>query len=140
MRSVPPQDLLGVFTNSPVVLVDLQYGASQAELDAVALHTEPNLHRFPEALGDYDETAALLCALDLVVSVCTSVVHLAGALAVPVWVLAPHFAEWRYGQSGTEMIWYPSARVFRQEIPGDWRTVLDSVRAALPTFLLGNGE
>jgi hypothetical protein len=66
------------------------------------------------AIDHYDETAALVTALDLVISVQTAVVHLAGALGKPAWVLVPAVPEWRYLKSGDSMPWYSSLRLFRQ--------------------------
>ena len=62
------------------------------------------IEHWSEAIDDYDQTAALVCALDLVVSVCTALVHLGGALGRPVWVMAPYSPEWRYGFSGESMV------------------------------------
>ena len=86
---------------------------------------------WPEAIADYEETAALVTALDLTISVCTSVVHLAGALGRPVWVMAPHTPEWRYGHSGETLRWYPSALMFRQRDDRRWQAVIDSVAVRL---------
>jgi hypothetical protein len=72
-----------------------------------------------------------VCALDLVVSVCTSLVHLAGALGRPVWVLAPLSPEWRYGISGETMPWYPSVRLFRQRAYAEWAPVVGRAAAEL---------
>ena len=77
-----------------------------------------------DLIGKDDQTAALVCALDLVVSVCTSLVHLGGALGRPVWVLAPVSPEWRYGFAGEAMPWYPSVRLFRQARYGEWEPVI----------------
>jgi ADP-heptose:LPS heptosyltransferase len=90
-----------------------------------------HVHHWPEAIADYDKTAALVSALDLVISVTTSVVHLAGALGQRVWVLAPAYPEWRYLLYGNTMPWYPSARLFRQPQPGDWASVMRDIYAAL---------
>jgi tetratricopeptide (TPR) repeat protein len=72
------------------------------------------LHWWPEAVRDIEETAALLCALDLVISVTTATAHLAGALGRPTWILVPGVPTWRYGWEGERMPWYPSARVLRR--------------------------
>jgi ADP-heptose:LPS heptosyltransferase len=89
------------------------------------------VHHWPQAIEDYDETAALVSALDLTVSVCTAIVHLSGALGRPVWVMAPIRPEPRYGLKGETMRWYPSARMFRQQSFGDWNPVIAAVAAAL---------
>jgi tetratricopeptide (TPR) repeat protein len=73
-----------------------------------------------EQLHDFADTAALLACLDLVISVDTSVAHLAGALGVPLWLLLPASADWRWLLQRQDSPWYPSARLFRQPHPGDW--------------------
>jgi tetratricopeptide (TPR) repeat protein len=97
--------------------------------------SDPRILRFPEATRDMDELASLMGALDLVVSVCNTNVHVAGALGKEVLVMAPFVPEWRYGMSGERMIWYPSARVFRQERYGDWNKVLAEVASACSVHL-----
>ena len=90
------------------------------------------LPHWQDALDDYEETAALICALDLVISVCTAVIHLAGALGKPVWVLVPAIAEWRYLDRGELLPWYPSARLFRQTEPGQWKCAIKQITEQLP--------
>ena len=87
----------------------------------------PGLRTFPGVTGDLDELAALLGALDLVVSVANTNVHLAGALGRPAWVLVSERPEWRYGASGESMPWYPSARLFRRDQNEGWDAVLASL-------------
>jgi hypothetical protein len=84
----------------------------------------------PERL-DFDGKAALVDALDLVVSVCTSNAHLAGALGRPLWLMLSHVADWRWGHGGSTSAWYPHARLFRQPSLGDWGGVVSAVGAAL---------
>jgi hypothetical protein len=82
-------------------------------------------------LTDYAETAALIANLDLVVTVDTSVAHLAGALGKPVWILLPHAPDWRWLLGRCDSPWYRSARLFRQGTPGDWSGVLAEVTTQL---------
>jgi hypothetical protein len=89
------------------------------------------IHHWQEAIDDYDETAALVCALDKVLTVCTAIVHLTGSLGRPALVMVPFGSDWRYGASGERMHWYPSVRLVRQRRMGDWRDVLEEVAASL---------
>ena len=81
--------------------------------------------------GDLDALLAAIDTLDLVVTVCCSVVHLAGALGREVRVLVPKGPSWRYGHEGEAMPWYPSARLYRQRDAADWRDPVSSLRADL---------
>src|SRR4029078_12221247 len=127
-RSINLNEWLPILQTAGVDFVNLQYSDVADELDALRAESGIELHTWRDALDDYDETAALVCALDLVISVQTALVHLAGALGRPVWAIIPARPEWRYGFSGTTMLWYPSARLFRQTMLNDWRPVLDAVR------------
>jgi tetratricopeptide (TPR) repeat protein len=82
-------------------------------------------------LSDFAETAAAVCQLDLVISVDTSVAHLAGALSRPVWIMLPYWPDWRWLIERTDSPWYPTARLFRQKKAGDWSSVVREVAAAL---------
>jgi hypothetical protein len=82
-------------------------------------------------LSDFADTAALMAALDLVITVDTSVAHLAGALGRPVWLLNRFNTDWRWLMDRDDSPWYPTMRIFRQSAPGDWDGVLAAVRAAL---------
>jgi hypothetical protein len=82
-------------------------------------------------IADFSDTAALCVLVDLVVSVDTSVAHLAGALGVPVWVLLTAVADWRWLLDREDSPWYPSMRLFRQKTSGDWDSVLGQVEREL---------
>jgi ADP-heptose:LPS heptosyltransferase len=82
-------------------------------------------------LTDFAETAAAVCRLDLVISVDTSVAHLAGALGRPTWLLLRYPPEWRWLLEREDSPWYPSARLFRLRKEGDWSFVAREVAAAL---------
>lgn len=126
LRSIPLNDWGPLFAVPDMHYVSLQYGDSSEALkmgSAIAV--------WPEAIDDYDETAALVAALDGVISVCTAIVHLAGALGRPAWVMVPASPEWRYGAVGEHMDWYPSVRVFRQTTIGEWSAVVRAVAHGL---------
>jgi hypothetical protein len=99
--------------------------------DAAVLDERRDILRFGEQLGDFSDTAALLSQLDLVISVDTSVAHLAGALGKPVWVLLSHIPEWRWLLDRSDSPWYPTARLFRQDHTRTWDTVIVRIREAL---------
>ncbi|MEY4750226.1 MAG: hypothetical protein RIQ60_2440 [Pseudomonadota bacterium] len=80
---------------------------------------------------DFTDTAAAIANLDLVITSDTSVAHLAGCLGKPVWVTLPWQRDWRYGMDATRNAWYPSMRLFRQPVRGDWPAVQEAVAAAL---------
>ncbi len=116
----------------PAKFVSLQYGDCADDLDALRRAHGVSLTHWQDALDDYDETAALVCALDLVISVCTAVIHLTGALGRPVWVLVPAVAEWRYLDHGEALPWYPSARLYRQDrTTSGWESAIGHVRQQL---------
>jgi ADP-heptose:LPS heptosyltransferase len=82
-------------------------------------------------LTDFAETAALISCLDLVITVDTSVAHLAGALGCPTWILLPHTPDWRWLLDRDDSPWYPSARLFRQDETRDYTSVVARVRHEL---------
>jgi ADP-heptose:LPS heptosyltransferase len=88
-----------------------------------------------DALGDFADTAALVAGLDLVISVDTSIAHLAGALGRPVWVLVTYVPDWRWLLERDDSPWYPTARIFRQDERLHWETVIANVKAALKAFV-----
>lgn len=84
-----------------------------------------------DEIADFADTAAIISALDLVVTVDTSVAHLAGALGKPTWVMLPFAPDFRWLLGRSASPWYPSMRLFRQNRPGDWHGVVTQLGAAL---------
>jgi Tfp pilus assembly protein PilF len=130
-RSIPLEALRPLLEVPGTRFVSLQYGEVGGELAALERNHAIRVEHWPEVIASSDDTAALTCALDLTVSVCTALVHLTGALGRPAWVMVPAVPEWRYGAEGEGMPWYPSVRLFRQAVPGDWQPVLERLRAGL---------
>ncbi|KVN62355.1 tetratricopeptide repeat protein [Burkholderia stagnalis] len=118
---------------APLLTLDATFVSLQPQVrprDAEAFAAS-GVASFEDALTDFAETAALVDALDLVISVDTSVAHLAGALGRPVWVLLPRVPDWRWLLERDDSPWYPGATLFRQARPGDWPAVVARVGAAL---------
>jgi tetratricopeptide (TPR) repeat protein len=139
LRSISLGDWRPALDLPGTTFVSLQYHRdAPEEVDAFRRESGIAIHHWAEAIDDYDETAALVCALDAAVSVCTAVVHLGGALGRPVYVVVPFSPEWRYGLVGDSMPWYPSVKLFRQREVGEWRGPIAEIRDALrPGFPLG---
>jgi ADP-heptose:LPS heptosyltransferase len=89
-------------------------------------------------LTDFTATAGLIMELDLVITVDTSVAHLAGALGKPVWVMIPFDPDWRWMIGREDSPWYHTLRLFRQSQPRDWDSVFIALAEELKTFLMGN--
>jgi hypothetical protein len=96
------------------------------------------LHDFTDDLVDFSDTAALIGALHLVISVDTAVAHLAGALGKPVWLLNRFDTCWRWLRDREDSPWYPTLRLFRQTEPGNWDDVVERVRVALQLLAAGD--
>jgi tetratricopeptide (TPR) repeat protein len=112
-----------------VVLVSLQKGSAQSQIGGY-WGRAPLINLGPE-IRDYADTMAILEGLDLLVTVDTSVGHLAGAMGKPVWIMLPFAPDWRWLLDRSDSPWYPSVRLFRQKKPRDWGTLLADIVAEL---------
>ena len=92
----------------------------------------PHIRNHAADLHDFGDTGALVSMMDMVISVDTSVAHLAGALDRPVWLLLAHLADWRWLLERDDSPWYPSMRLLRQPERGDWVSVLSMLSSRLP--------
>jgi tetratricopeptide (TPR) repeat protein len=124
-RSVSLPALLPLLRAPGIAWIALQKGPPAEEL--AALPGDVFVWDGSSCDRDLAETAALVAALDLVVTTDTCIAHLAGAMGKPVWILLPHLGDWRWMQQTETTPWYPAARLFRQRQPGDWAGLLERV-------------
>jgi tetratricopeptide (TPR) repeat protein len=126
-RSMQLATLAPLLAQASIAWFSLQHDDDEAVASVPAAAA---LTRLPQRI-DFDGMAAMIDVLDLVVTVDTSVAHVAGALGKPVWILLPFAADWRWGLAHASSRWYPTARLFRQHQPGDWSGVVARVRSEL---------
>jgi hypothetical protein len=127
-RSVPLSMMSGLVSSN------VQFVGLQTELrstDKSAFGERNDILWFGDELKDFSDTAALVDLMDLVITVDTSVAHLAGARGKPVWILLPLLPDWRWLLRRDDSPWYPTARLFRQNTRGHWESVIDRVGTAL---------
>lgn len=120
---------LAPLLSEPVSFVSLQ--KTVAAEDAKTLNGLANLTHFGDELADFDDTAAVIECLDLIVTVDTAVAHLAAAMGKPVWILMAHAPEWRWLLGREDSPWYPTVRLFRQQRLDGWERVIACVGGAL---------
>jgi hypothetical protein len=127
-RSMPLDLFAPVLAVENVHPVCLQLGLTRSEIEWLVAHGVREA--LPDGI-DFKATRDVVASLDLVISVDTAIVHLAGAMGWPVWPLLCHSPDWRWQLERTDSPWYPSARLFRQTRYGDWTQTLGEVAEAL---------
>lgn len=140
LRSVALEQWRPILSVPGVQFVNLQYTDCAAEIADVQRRFGCTLHTWNDALGDYAETAALVSALDLVISVATALVRLSGGLGKDVWVLVPVSADWIYQNAGETTPWVPSARLFRQDHAMQWEQCIQRVTHELQVRAVLNAK
>ncbi len=133
-RSMAPETVRPLLDRQDVRFFNLLIGPRGDELD------HPRVTDVRHRLSDFAATAALMQALDLVISVDSAPAHLAGALGRPVWVLLAFDPDSRYFLGRDDSPWYPSATLMRQTAPGDWRSVTGAAGSSLDRFLSANAK
>ena len=131
-RSIP-LDTIGPLVSMLPEIYCLQRDLRPSDIPALALHQ--GIRFFGHDLKDFSDTAALMQELDLIISIDTSVLHLAGALGRPAWGMMPFAADWRWLMDCEDSPWYPTMRLFRPRASGDWESIVDCIRTELPPFL-----
>jgi len=130
-RSIPLAMLASLGGVDGVRFYSLQKGQQAEQLTLTPSFA--SIEDLGPELHDFADTAAVIGEIDLLISVDTSVAHLAGALGMPVWVLVPTPADWRWLERREDSPWYPTMRLFRQGRQGDWEEVIERVKASLTT-------
>lgn len=130
-RSIRLETLAPLFSIPGIQWFGLQPQIRSSDRSCLQGLEQQGFQNLGPGMLDFADTAAVLAELDLVVSVCTSVAHLAGGLGRPVWTLLSWTPCWRWGMEGGTTPWYPSMRLFRQESRGNWGPVVETVAAEL---------
>ena len=128
-RSIALHDLAPLLEINGVNFFSLQHGPEGDQLAANGLLRK--ITDLRPHMVDFAATGRLILELDLVISVCTSVAHLAGGMGTPLWVLLSADPDWRWLRNCGTSPWYPNARLFRQKIVGSWKTVVEETKLAL---------
>lgn len=128
-KSIDPKIFAPLASIPGISLYSLQRVSGTEQLkDITQLFT---LHQFDEAFdnkhGRFMDTAAVMKNLDLIITIDTSICHLAGGLGVPVWLMLPKPADWRWLLDRNDTPWYPTMRLFRQEQAGNWESVITTI-------------
>ena len=134
LRSMTLEKLTPILRGFKAHWVCLQYKDASDEIAAFRKkNPDVDLVQYPTATltPDYDDTAAMVTELDLVISVQTAIVHLCGGLGQECWVLLPKISQWRYGDSGSTTRWYESVRLFRQSQVDEWVQPMGNLAQAL---------
>jgi tetratricopeptide (TPR) repeat protein len=133
---------IGLAALAPILAADVHWISLQKdlkEIDRPLLENFRQISHYGELLTDFSDTAAMIAAMDLVITVDTSVAHLACAMGKTVWILLAYTADWRWLADRDDCPWYPTAQLFRQQTPHAWDGVVARVNSALARLnLSGN--
>jgi tetratricopeptide (TPR) repeat protein len=132
-RSFDPALFFPLAKKEDIRLYGLQKGFQHSPANSEKMPAEMRILNLGDDLKDFSDTAGAIANLDLVISIDTSVAHLAGAMGKPVWVLLPYVADWRWFLERNDSPWYPTMRLFRQQTSGDWDAVIQRVTQELHT-------
>jgi hypothetical protein len=128
-RSMNLVEMDYLFQQKGILFYSLQIG--NREIDIKNNKLEKRIHSLAPHIKDFHDSAILMEQLDLVITVCTSTAHLAGFLGIPCWTLLCFNPDWRWGLKRKDSLWYPNTRLFRQNKPRDWTSVIEEVVSEL---------
>ena len=129
-RSLPLSELVPLASIPGITWHSLQIGES-AELEMKDVGLPFSFVSHPQRVDTMEATAGLVASLDLVISIDTSIAHLAGAMGIPVWTMLPYASDWRWMIHRETTAWYPTMRLYRQDNPGDWSGVVRHIGSDL---------
>jgi ADP-heptose:LPS heptosyltransferase len=132
-RSIGLRRLLPLLSRREVQFFSIQKDLRDGDADI--LRANRQITQLGDAIDSFADTAAIISSLDLVISSDTAVVHLAGALGKPVWILLQFVPDWRWLLDRDDSPWYPTARLFRQSERNNWSSVISNVDRALDGWL-----
>ena len=140
LKSTILKDWTSILSQQDCYFINLQYGDVKEELEQFQQQTDLMIYQDEEidSLRNLDDFAAQVSALDLVISIDNTTVHMAGALGKQVWTLLPYIPDWRWMLEREDTPWYPSMRLFRQNETGDWSGIFAQVRLELEQYMVDN--
>lgn len=130
-RCIPLVLFEEILAHTSCTFIALQCGFGVDQLHALKTHTPIVLKDLDTTHGRFMDTMAIMCNLDLMITVDTSLAHIAGALGIPVWLILPKCSDYRWFTERTDSVWYPTMRIFRQKPYESWEPVLNAVCTAL---------
>ena len=138
LRDASLEQLRPLFDHAGIDWFSLQVGTAAQEIASAGL--AGRIHDLSPRIAHFGDTAAAVAALDLVISVDTSMPHLVGAMAKPGWVMISKAREWRWAGADELSLWYPSLRLYRQQTAGDWSGVVAAMATELAAMKAGSGR
>ena len=139
-RSVPLDLLLSLAENPKVILYSLQLGEGERDVDRLDCNgLVCDLSSELKKEGWYG-TALAVANMDLVITCCTSIAHLAGALEVPCWTMLCYAPYWVWLRNREDSVWYPKTKLYRQTVPGEWKDVINNIKHDLSALINKNKE
>jgi len=131
----PLEFFMSLLSLDGISLYSLQFGEDASQINPWL--EDPNVHDLSPLIKDFVDTASLIAQLDLIITIDTSIAHLAGAMGKEVWVLLPFVPDWRWFLEREDSPWYSSMRLFRQNKAGNWRGVFPQVKRRLKRVIQG---
>jgi len=137
-RSFPLSLFEGISKIPHVELISLHKGEGEAQMAGIDFHVTTLGHDFDAGQDAFLDTAAVMMNCNLIITACTSIAHLAGAIGRPTWVALKQIPDWRWMLDRPDSPWYPTMTLYRQKSRGDWVHVFDTIERDLRTMLKQN--